>query len=271
MKTWMPGILLPLAALFCAAPLFPQKEEDVKNPLEKDRAAMAAGKKLFAEACGTCHGTTGHGGRGPNLADGKIVQPAKNKQLFDSIRKGVAGTEMPPCSLEDEKIWQLVAFLRDMTANAFETEVPGDAAAGKALFFGKARCAECHMIRGQGGLMGPDLANIGLTRSVEKLREAILQPDAEVDPSFRGVTVVTVDGRKIEGVARNYSNYSIQVVDREGRLHLLERREWRELDWHKKSLMPDNYAQTLSSTEVQDLLAFLSRQSTGSVRRKEEQ
>ena len=269
MKTWTPGILLLLPALLCAGPQQKEKEEDIKNPLEKDRSAMAAGKRLFAEACGACHGPTGHGGRGPNLADGKLVQPAKNKQLFDAIRKGVPGTEMPPYSLEEEKIWQLVAFLRDLTANAFETEVPGDAAAGKALFFGKARCSECHMIRGQGGFLGPDLANIGLTRSLDKLREAILEPNAEVDPAYRGVTVLTADGRQIEGVARNYSNYSVQVVDREGKLHLLERPEWSKIKWREKSIMPDDYAQTLSSTELQDLLAFLSRQSTGSIKRRE--
>ncbi len=261
MRTW---IAVLLGAVLWGAPQRRDREPDIDNPLDKNRAAVAAGRELFASSCGGCHGPTGQGGRGPNLADGRLVRRASNRRLFDSIRKGVPGSEMPPYNLPDEKIWQLVTFLRDLSAAAFDTEVPGDAAAGKALFFGKARCGECHMIRGQGGLLGPDLANIANLRSVEKLREAILEPGKVVDPGFRWVRVTLADGRTVEGAARNASNYAIQMIDRSGQLHLLERRQWRDVQWPEGTLMPANYGKTLSAAELQDLLAFLSRQSTGS-------
>jgi putative heme-binding domain-containing protein len=124
------------------------------------------------------------------------------------------------------------------------------------------------MIRGQGGLLGPDLANIGNQRSPAKLREAVLEPGKLVEPGFRTVRVVLADGGTLAGVARNSSNYELQVVDRQERLHLLERREWREVQWPEGSLMPNDYRKKLSAQELQDLLAFLSRQSTGAPARR---
>ena len=247
------------------APQRREPEPDVENPLEKNREAIEAGRELFAVSCGVCHGPTGQGGRGPKLAGGNPVRRASNRRLFDSIRKGVPGTEMAPNNLPDEKIWQIVSFLRDLNAVAFDTEAPGDGAAGKALFYGKARCSECHMIRGQGGVLGPDLANIGNIRSLARLREAVLEPDRVVEPGYRTVRVLLADGRKLEGVAFNSSNYTLEMIDREGKLHLLERRDWRAVEWPEGSMMPKP---ALSPKELEDLLAFLSRQSTGSAPRR---
>ena len=35
------------------------------------------------------------------------------------------------------------------------------------------------------------------------------------------------DGRQIQGVAKNYNNYSVQILDSSGRLHLLHRADGR--------------------------------------------
>jgi len=253
--------------VLCAAPQRPEQEPDTENPLEKSRAAIVAGREQFASFCGGCHGPTAQGGRGPSLGGGRL-RGARNRRLFDAIRKGIPGTEMPPYDLPDEKVWQFVAFIRDLNAAAVDTEVAGDPAAGKALFFGKARCSDCHMIRGQGGLLGPDLANIGNTRSLHKLREAVVTPSQLVEPGYRTARVALADGRTVEGAVRNASNWAIQMVDREGRLHLLERRQWREVQWPEGSLMPNDYAKSLSAAELQDMLAFLSRQSTGAPARR---
>ena len=75
--------------------------------------------------------------------------------------------------------------------------------------------------------------------------------------------VALADGRRLAGVARNSSNWALQMVDREGRLHLLERREWRDVQWPGGSLMPNDYGKTLSAKELEAVLAFLGRQSTG--------
>jgi quinoprotein glucose dehydrogenase len=114
------------------------------------------------------------------------------------------------------------------------------------------------MIRGRGGLIGPDLSDIGASRSLEKLKQSLEDPDASVALGFRQVSAVTLGGRRISGVAKNNSSYSIQIQDAAGQFHLLMKRDLRELVHQKSSLMPKP---SLSETEMQNLLAFLSRQS----------
>jgi hypothetical protein len=69
------------------------------------------------------------------------------------------------------------------------------------------------------------------------------------------------NGETIRGVARNTSNYSIQLLDADGELRLLSKSEVAKVDFPKDSWMPANYAERLSRQQVTDLLAFLSRQS----------
>jgi putative heme-binding domain-containing protein len=246
---------LPLAAQHAGGPA------PDSHPALRDPAAVAAGKALFATSCAACHGPEGHGGRGPNLHERGAWHPLRVKDLFLTIKNGVAGADMPPARLPDEKIWQIVAFVRSLTAPAIETQPPGDAAAGEALFWGSAGCSNCHRIRGRGGLLGPDLSNIGALRSAEKLRQAILDPDAD---GFRGYTAVEAelaDGQTITGVARNRTNYSVQILDAQGGVHLLQAQDIRRLRLSRHSPMPRDYAQRLDATQIRDLVAYLARQS----------
>jgi cytochrome c oxidase cbb3-type subunit III len=222
---------------------------------------VETGRKLFTGACGACHGQTGEGGRGPKLADGRLIRGEKDEKLADVIRNGVPGADMPGFKLPDAQIKMLVKFLRYLTASAYETQVPGDRAAGEVVFFGKGGCAGCHSIGERGGNLGPDLSDIGASRTPRQIRESILEPSIRPTEGFRGVKAVMSDGRVVEGVARNNTNYSMQILDAAGKLHLLDKRELAEVVFRKGSLMPGDYGARLTKDELQNLLAFLSRQS----------
>ena len=198
------------------------EKEDLKNPLAGQAEAIATGRALYLESCSGCHGPTAEGGRGPKLAKDDQVRGATNRHLLSVIQDGVKGSEMPPFHLPVEKAWQIIAYLRNLTAVAFDGTGPGDAAAGAALFFGKAGCAACHAVRGRGGSPGPDLSHIGRARSFAQLRESLLDPDAEIADGYRGVTLTTNDGRKLSGVARDNTNYAIQLLDARGEIHRLQ-------------------------------------------------
>ncbi|MEO7649303.1 MAG: c-type cytochrome, partial [Bryobacteraceae bacterium] len=202
-------------------------------------------RELFAGACGGCHGINGEGGQGPNIAAGHQVRRLTDQQLFHSIRNGVPGTGMPPSKFPDDQTWQLVRFVRSLSAPAADSAVAGDAAAGRAVFFGKGGCSGCHMIQGEGNFPGPDLSNAGGTRTIALLRQALLQPNARPRPDYRAVTATLKDGWEIQGVARSHSNYTVGILDSKGKMHLLSTQEVAKITFHKESMMPGDYAKRL--------------------------
>lgn len=254
-----------LLALLISAPLAAQHGRylnDSKNPMLGNPEAIAAGAKLFAGSCGGCHGPEGGGGRGPNLVRRALWHPLGDEAIFQVIRKGVPGTDMPPTNLTDDQTWSMVAFIHALTGPASDQKVPGDAAAGKQVF-ASAGCANCHAIRGEGGQLGPDLSNIGGSRPLAVIRESIVEPSKDLFYlGNEAVTVVMKDGRKYEGVARNRSNYSVQLVDRKGDLHLLRMGDVKEMSIRANSPMPGDYGKRLSKEQLRDLIAYLAIQKT---------
>src|SRR6202521_1792244 len=76
--------------------LFAQNERAPENnPLAGNPEAMPAGKNLFEESCQIFHGGDARGGRGPALAAGDFLHGSEDGQIFQNIREGIAGTQMP--------------------------------------------------------------------------------------------------------------------------------------------------------------------------------
>ena len=92
------------------------------------------------------------------------------------------------------------------------------------------------------------------------IRDSLTTPKPQVPRGYQPVEVVTADGRRLAGIAKNDDNFSLQLLDNQGRLELFARDELREVIYGKRSLMPSDFETTLPSAELQDLLAFLSRQ-----------
>ncbi len=226
-----------------------------------DPEAARAGSKTYAAACAGCHGSTGEGGRGPNLADNRVVRRRTDAELAATILRGVQGSDMPPFPIGEERARQVAAFVRSMSAPAIDSPNPGDPVNGRAVFEGKGGCSGCHAVAGRGGSLGPDLTNAGSSKSYKYLRESLLRPNARIASGFQGVEVTLKDGRKVSGIARNVSNYSIQVTGRDGAIHRLDAGGIREAVYRKTSYMPADYESRLSKPEVDDVLAYLSRQS----------
>jgi putative heme-binding domain-containing protein len=169
---------------------------------------------------------------------------------------------MPPTKLSDDQTWNLVAFLHALIGPASENNAPGNPEAGERIFWGsKAACADCHSIRGRGGRMGPDLTNIGGARPLAVIRDAIVKRTKTLYLlGNEGVTVTLKNGQVIEGIARNRSNFSLQVVDRAGALHMISMNDVKLLTISDRSPMPADYGERLSKQELDDLLAYMARQ-----------
>ncbi len=168
---------------------------------------------------------------------------------------------MPAFPLPDEQIRQLVAFVRSLNAPAISLPVPGDVQKGEAIFFGKGQCSTCHMIRGRGGYLGPDLSDVGATRRIGELRASLTSPSSLPSPDYRPLYVTGPGGKRLRAVAKHSTYWSAQVLDETGKLHLLHGGDARKLDFVQKSWMSPDFVKDLTPQELTDLIAFLSRQS----------
>jgi len=260
--------LLGLAAAIGAggAAARAQQADVVRNPLAGRPEAAVSGGRLFEQTCQSCHGPAGQGDRGPALNTGRFAVGEGDADLFHAIRSGIPGTQMPPfANLTDDQIWQLVSYLRSLSSGAAAaptTAIVGDVKAGETLFFGKARCAGCHQVNGRGGIVGPDLSTAGRTTGAalrRKLLEPAMPPATRrgAPPPPQVIVARTKDGREIRGVRRNEDTFSVQVMDASGTLHLLDKLTLSSYRVENTSLMPGDYATSLSTTEQNDVLAYL--------------
>jgi putative heme-binding domain-containing protein len=226
----------------------------------------AAGRKLFAAHCAACHGQQGEGGRGARLTT--LTRASDDKSLFNIIRKGIPGTEMPPAPLSNDEIRDVAVFVRGLRRDSTLPALTGGSRG--AQIYRQAGCARCHTIGVDGGVLGPDLSNIGARRPSDYLRRALLDPEADIPESFGEyrwytvipnnflqVRVITQDGRAITGARVNEDAFSIQVRDVAGTVYSFWKEELKELhkDWGK-SPMP-SYRDKLTPAEIEDLVSYL--------------
>lgn len=64
--------------------------------------------RLYRVKCASCHGPAGEGGVGASL-QGKLHH--QRAQLFDVIKNGIPGTEMPASGLPDPQIKKMVSYV----------------------------------------------------------------------------------------------------------------------------------------------------------------
>lgn len=237
-----------------ASTLVAQEAEPARNP-RTSRADIAAGASTFRSHCSPCHGLNGEGGLGPNLASGHFYHGSTDRDLLTNISNGIPGTPMPGLFYSPDRVWQIVAYIRSLNAAA-TASARGNVTHGAALFQSSG-CVRCHRINGEGGRLGPDLSQIGQTRSPEFLRRSIVDPNADVLPRYWVVHFRDASGTEYEGFRMNEDTYTVQFMDMQERLHSFAKADLKEYRVDKTSKMP-SYKDSLRSDDVQDLVAYLS-------------
>ena len=122
------------------------------------------GKAIFESACAACHGLDGRGGeRGPDIATRQPVVQLSDGQIQEILQGGRPAAGMPPfAALGTTKLNAVLAYLRSLQGRGTRVVLPGDPQKGKALFFGNARCSECHMVGGMAASWGETLRFMAL-------------------------------------------------------------------------------------------------------------
>lgn len=226
----------------------------------------ATGKRQFQARCAGCHGEDGAGGgHGPNIVDVQRARAASLEAVRELIRNGLPDAGMPAFALPDIELNAIAAYFMTLKKTAPTVgAVAGDAAAGERFFWTKGGCSNCHMVQGQGGIVGPDLSNVGRDRTAVQIETSLRDPGSTVAGrggrggrggtiSFRAVTVRLHDGQSLRGIAKNESTFDLQLLGVDGRLRLLTKDQIAAIV-REKSVMPRVVA---AANEMRDLVSYL--------------
>lgn len=131
----------------------------------------------------------------------------------------------------------------------------GDAARGKEIF--TAQCANCHMLNGQGGKIGPDLTGIASKDRTEVLTE-ILDPNRSVEANYRMWNVTTKDGETFSGRLEAETQTTVEVLDTTAQKHVIQRKDIANIDASGLSIMPTGF-ESLPAEDLKALLEYLAQ------------
>jgi alcohol dehydrogenase (cytochrome c) len=237
---------------------FAQQADAPANPFAGDAAAIPAGMAIYNVTCAACHGAGGNGGSGPALNTGHFNHGDSDGEIFQTIRNGIDGTEMPSFdSLSTENNWRLVTYIKSLVTPAptppRKTDT-GNAAAGESLFFGKGGCTACHEISGRGMDLAADLSAEG-TRSAQAIRDGIAHRGA----AARTADVTLASGKKVNGVIRAEDSFTLHLEQHDGTLLMLDKKSVHGIS-APVPLAGPQIAAGLPGPDIDNLVAFLAVQ-----------
>jgi putative heme-binding domain-containing protein len=186
------------------------------------------------------------------------MQRLDDSDLIAIAKNGVPGAGMPPFGwLGQEKLTALVQYLRTLQGRQLDIKLPGNPKGGETLFFGRARCSECHMVNGKGGFIGSDLSLYGADENAGQIRRVILDPERNLPPQKKATTVVTHTGQKFTGMLKVDDNFSVSIQTMDGDFHFFPKSQLTHIDLGSHSLMPVNYGSMLNDEQINDLVSYL--------------
>jgi putative heme-binding domain-containing protein len=220
-------------------------------------ADVDAGARLYRSNCVNCHGAEGTAIPGVDLGHGKFRRASSDDDLARIIINGIPGTPMPPANFSQSQAETIVAYLRSLVGSATASAAGGgNAARGKAIFEGKGGCRTCHRVNGNGSRVGPDLSEIGDSRSPANLEQSIRDPNAEIRPENRYVRAVARDGTTVTGRVLTEDTFGVQIIDSHEKLVSLSKSNLREYSFLRDSPMP-SFRGKLSDPEITDVVSYL--------------
>jgi putative heme-binding domain-containing protein len=184
------------------------------------------------------------------LKEQAVTRSLRRNGVEDSNPRVVALTAKLPA--RNDRLAKLIEDRR----NGYLSAKP-DVELGKALFV--KNCKICHRLSGDGNKIGPELDGIGV-RGLDRILEDVLDPNRNVDQTFRALQVETKDGRTLTGLKLRDEGEALVMADAQGKELRIAKADIDAETVLPNSPMPANVADILNETEFRHLVAFLLQQ-----------
>ena len=182
----------------------------------------------------------------------------KVRQDMDALIHAKITSAVPtgsPTPRKFVKNWTVAELLQDAT------NLP----AGRSFDVGKdmfqvASCVQCHRFGKVGGILGPDITAAARRYSPQVLLREIIEPAVQVSDQFRTHAIVTASGKVFQGriLDRNERQLTVAVDPRSpASVIQVDMTDVDEILPSKASMMPLGILNTLSRSEILDLLAYI--------------
>ncbi|NNJ26373.1 c-type cytochrome [Alienimonas chondri] len=129
-----------------------------------------------------------------------------------------------------------------------------NASRGRAVF--QKTCAACHTLYGEGGEVGPDLTGSNRANLDYILLNSV-DPSYDVPDAYKTTSVLTVDGRVINGVLAEEDAVRIVLKTAEEPRLVVAKEDVLERSVSPTSMMPDGQLDQLDEQAVIDLIKYL--------------
>ena len=105
--------------------IVPDEAKRVVNPLKPSQADLPGARRLYLDKCSECHGDTGKGDgsqakmydpKPSDLTDTSHMNSVSDGELFYKISEGHRPMPAFKKRYSDEQRWQMVLFIRSLTA-----------------------------------------------------------------------------------------------------------------------------------------------------------
>jgi putative heme-binding domain-containing protein len=138
-------------------------------------------------------------------------------------------------------------------------KMKGDAVNGAKIYARQnPGCINCHVVRGQGTELGPDLSEIGSKLGKDALYESILDPSAGISFGYEAWNIVLKNGDEPYGLiaSETADELALKVVG--GIVTKFKKSDIASRHQSKLSIMPAGLQQGMTTEELVDLVEYLS-------------
>ncbi|MCA9194830.1 MAG: c-type cytochrome [Planctomycetales bacterium] len=168
-----------------------------------------------------------------------------NSELLEAIKSAAGIAEMGWSSSPD------------VVTRLLEKSKTGNPENGERVYRRNAlQCTNCHAIGPSGIAIGPNLVSLGASATPDYIVESILNPSAKVKEGFQTLSLLLDDEQLVSGLLQSRTETAIHLLLADGSQRTIPIARVEAIR-EGKSLMPDGLLDTLSESELVDLIAFL--------------